>query len=57
MCADDNILTSTFFHFYHLNPPLSLGRRIITTSDREPEQVEILEQPQARKTVLPAPAL
>ena len=43
------------------NPTLSIslpaGRRIITTSDREPEQVENLEQPQARKTVLPAPAL
>ena len=43
MCANDNILTSTFFHFYHLKPPLSLGRRIITTSDREPEQVENLK--------------
>ena len=43
------------------NPTLSIslpaGRRIITTSDREPEQVENLEQPQARKNVLPAPAL
>ena len=32
---------------------LPAGRRIITTSDREPEQVENPKQPQARKNVLP----